>query len=284
MDGAAGRGVASKFAPWLESLRKELLALSHETVHLLEGADVFDDSGADTDDEEDALARRPVANAGEVVDSTRRLAHQIGRLLQLIREELLPRLPADPDALFLSAAAHFVSKDYDGALRQAREALMAEQRCSGAEAARRHYFLALCALKLLIGGKIDLAEARRRAAGGRGPLELRRVEGQRREDLIVVAEAHLLRAVALGSPSFVSPYVDLDTLASLRHPDDLAVSGMLQALPPPPPPVCVQATDHPRCIAAPPWCGRGSSAVAAFRGSGPLLPLALDTIQEHVRA
>jgi hypothetical protein len=215
--------VASKFAPWLESLRKELLALSHETVRLLDGADVLGDSGADTDDEEAALARRAAVGAGEVVDSTRRLGSKVGRLLQLIRDELFPHLPSDPDALFLCAAAHFVSRDYDGALRQARQALMAEQRCAPAEAARRHYFLALCAIKLLTGGSLNRADARRRAAAGGGAPERQPVQGERREDLLAVAEAHLLLAVQLGSPSFVSPYIDLDTLGSLRHPDDLAV-------------------------------------------------------------
>lgn len=58
-------------------------------------------------------------------------------------------MPADPDALFLTSAAHFLSRDYDAALRRAREGLMAEQRCGPAEAARRHYYLAVCAIKIL---------------------------------------------------------------------------------------------------------------------------------------
>jgi len=226
---APGASVVSKFAPWLEELRKELLALSHETVRLMDGEDVFADSSVDTDDDE-AEARPPGRSAGEVVNNMQRLGAKLGGLQLLIRDELLPRLPADPDALFLAAAAHFISRDYDSALRRAREVcvykqrcrsyapgangrlspdprlcrlsqgLMAAQRCSSVEAARRHYFLACCAIKILSGGSLSADAARRHAATGGNAAttpERRPVTGAKREELLAVAETNLATAVSI---------------------------------------------------------------------------------------
>ena len=129
-----------RLAPWLQQLRAELLGLSHEAAKLLEGFDVLADSGADSgsDGESSAAAAQP---AGAAVDAMRRLGSRLGSLLQLMRDELLPAIPSDPDALFLAAAGHFLSRDYDGALSHAQRGLMAAQRGGPHEAARRRRLL-----------------------------------------------------------------------------------------------------------------------------------------------
>lgn len=218
--------LSARLAPWLESLRQQLHELALEAVRTVEGSHVLDsDTGSDDEDTLGGSATSST-NGAEVINTMQRLGSKIGGLLQLIHDDLLPRLPTDPDVLFLAAAGHFISRDFDGALRLARESLMAQQRCSAHEAARRHYFLAVCAIKILNGGSLDLAESRRRAAarpvGGAIP-DRTPVTGEKRDELLALTETHLLRAIDLGGASFTSPYIDLDIIGALRHPNDLAV-------------------------------------------------------------
>ena len=136
-----------KFMPWLEELRSQLRVVTVDVVRVTRHFDIDAESAGDTDDDDEAVGDE--RSPSETFAESQRLGARLGSLVTLLHEQLLPRLPHDPEALFLVAAADFARQDIEGALRHMQRSLLPEQRATRAELSRRHYFVAVLCIRLL---------------------------------------------------------------------------------------------------------------------------------------
>ena len=208
----------TRFEPWLQKMRNEILTLAKDILVASQGPTILAHSDRDTDDDDAALGQ--ALSPSETISQMQRCGAQLATMIKLLHEEVLPRLPQDPEALFLSASALFVSRDVSGALRSLRMSLMSKQRIGSAELSKRHYFLSTCALRLVSEGALQLTPH-----GGERP-SFKPVSDSRRTELIDLAEKHLIEAAHLADPDFISPFVDLDYVAKLKHPSNLAAHAV----------------------------------------------------------
>uniref|UniRef100_A0A7S0L3U4 Aspartyl/asparaginy/proline hydroxylase domain-containing protein n=1 Tax=Coccolithus braarudii TaxID=221442 RepID=A0A7S0L3U4_9EUKA len=202
--------LVQKFEPYLLELRAELRGVAIEAAAVVTGANMLDSGPSDSDsDDADRVAERCVADA---LSESQRIGVRIGSLLKLIKDDLMPRMPTDSEALFLAASAYFISNHFDAALQLLQRSLMAEQRVLETEVARRHYLVALCVIRLL--------DQRTTSAEVRKATGCERLSARRREELLSLMESSLLTAIRLGPAGFFSPYIDIDYYARLRHGDE----------------------------------------------------------------
>ena len=222
-----------KFAPWLKQLEGELLTIALQVIKETTGQRL--DEGAEDEDEDDLVdeqqrelrkQREMGTNAyqGQHMEALRRLGGGLGKLVKLIHEELLPRMPTDPEALFLGAAAAFISRQYEGALNLIQQSLVgtADGHCTPRQLASRHYFCALVAIRIISeadkGHKED----------GYGKIMLVGLAPERLDELLAITERHLQESMRLD-PRLHSAYIDSEMAAQLRFPDDAHARVALHA-------------------------------------------------------
>ena len=214
---------SARFAPWLRHLEGQLLDLGVKVIRDTTGARV--ESGAedvDEDDEdkeagEEAHRQREIgtsAYAAERMEDMQRLGASLGNMLKLVHEELLPRMPTDPEALFLGASADFIARRYDGALQLMQSSLMgtADGHCTPKQLAARHYFVGLIAIRILT--ESDKGEKE----NGAGKMKFA-LPPERINELASIAERGMRESLRLD-PRLSSPYIDCEMLAQVRHPED----------------------------------------------------------------
>ena len=216
----------AKFAPWIQQLEGQLLEVALEVTKTTTGASV--ESGAEDLDEDELVEmseaeRRKQIEMGSAayeaqhLDLMRRLGARLSNLNGLIHNELLPRMPQDPEALFLAAAASFTSRQYDSALTLMQHSMLAAAALPGHVSdktlAARHYFVALIAIKIT-------TEAAAAQVEGCSKIDTdAKMTPERRADLCGIIERGLTEALRLD-PRLQSAYIDAEMLAQIRHPDD----------------------------------------------------------------
>ena len=214
-----------RFAPWLKQLEGQLLDMSLQIVRETTGESL--ESGAEERTEEDddewlEERRRAAQQEGrgekyksEHMEDMRRLGGSLSKLLQLVHQELLPRLPQDPEALFLGAAADFIGRRFESSLRLMQTALMAtsDNHCTPKQRAAREYFLALIAIRIITEADKGYKE------DGVGKMDLIGLPQERFDELCNITEKGLREAMRLD-PRLHSAYIDSEMLAQLKHPDD----------------------------------------------------------------
>jgi hypothetical protein len=197
-----------KFAPWLRQLEGQLLDLGIQVVRettgerLEEGAEDRDD-GDDAIDEIRSEQRREVeVSRSEHMEGMRRLGGSLGKLMQLIHNELVPRLPNDPEALFLAASADFISRRFDTGLRLMQTSMMAtaDGHCTNKQLAARHYFVAILAIRIIT----EADKGQKEDGVGKMVIEL---PTERYDELLGVTERGLREALRLD-PKLHSAYID----------------------------------------------------------------------------
>lgn len=215
-----------KFAPWLEQLELKLLEVGLEIAHSTTGARL--ESGAedlDSGDEaieavrEERMRLQEQLGSASAVEShqmeeLRRLGGSLGKLVELLHRDLLPRMPTDPEALFLAAAADFIARKYDSSLQRMRTSLMATApgHCTPRELAARHYFVAIIAIRIVQGRMTPVREGTAMRADDVASVE-------QLDELLGVIERGLTESLRLD-PRLHSAYVDAEMLAQLRFPED----------------------------------------------------------------
>ena len=185
------------------------------------GAEDMDDDEIATEQEMQIRREREVgasAYQGEHMENLRRLGGGVGKLVQLIHQDLLPRMPSDPEALFLAASADFITRKFASALPLMQTALMAvpEGHLSSADHGARHYFCALIAIRLIT--EADVAE-KGEDATGKMKLDEQKMPPERKAELCGIVERGLTEALRLD-PRLHSAYIDAEMLAQIRYPED----------------------------------------------------------------
>lgn len=148
-----------KFRPWFQQLEAQLLAVGIEVIRSTTGEcvgagaeDVTDEELEELQEEERRKQRSlgPAACEAQRLSEMQQLGHRMGKLVQLLGQDVLPKFPSDPEALFLCAAADFLSRKFETALRAMQQSLAAtpEGHCAPRELAARHYFVALIAIRI----------------------------------------------------------------------------------------------------------------------------------------
>ena len=117
---ASAAKLVAKFGPWLEGLRIELHEIACDSLQLHHGRDPRADSGASSDDQ--AEPKNQSTSPSSSIEEVQRATFKLGQLLKLLLEEILPRLPNHPDALFLAAAASFLAQRFDGSITLLQQA------------------------------------------------------------------------------------------------------------------------------------------------------------------
>ena len=216
-----------KFKPWLKKLEGELLDMALKVIQettgqrVESGAEDMDDDEIATEQEMQIRREREVgasAYQGEHMENLRRLGGGVGKLVQLIHQDLLPRMPSDPEALFLAASADFITRKFASALPLMQTALMAvpEGHLSSADHGARHYFCALIAIRLIT--EADVAE-KGEDATGKMKLDEQKMPPERKAELCGIVERGLTEALRLD-PRLHSAYIDAEMLAQIRYPED----------------------------------------------------------------
>ncbi len=213
-----------KFRPWFRQLEAQLLAVGLDVVRETTGARV--DSGAEdmTEEESEALVEEerrkqrtlgPAAYEARQLEGLQQLGHRMGKLTQLLGNDVLPKFPQDPEALFLCAAADFLSRKFETALRAMQQSLAAtaEGHCTPRELAARQYFVALIATRIA-------TEAQDPQLKGDEAKPLKpTLPERRRVELEGIIERGLGECLRLD-PRLHSAYIDTEMLGALRFPDD----------------------------------------------------------------
>ena len=159
VDGPTILSKTDKFRPWFRQLEAELLAVSLEVVRMTTGESVESDAEDVTEEEREAEieAERqkqrilgPGAFEAEHQTKLQKLGHRMGKLVQLLLQDVLPKFQSDPEVLFLCAAADFTSRKFESSLRAMQTSLAAtpEGHCTPRELAARNYFMALIAIRI----------------------------------------------------------------------------------------------------------------------------------------
>ena len=214
----------ARFAPWLVQLEGELYEVALEVHKRTSGEDLASDADEESEREELELIRRRDRDLGPAAAEARHLAEleAVGRrlasLVQLVHAELLPRMPSDPEALYLASCADFLARKYDSALKLLQTSLLPEQVCTKRQLAARYYYLANIAIKLATEGA-EMEE-------GKPIVPVH--EPKRLAELCDVMERGLTEAMRLD-PKLASPYIDCQMLCQLRHPTDMLAQVKLHA-------------------------------------------------------
>ena len=194
------------------------------------------ESGCESLDEDEIATERELeirkeremgasAYGNRQLEDMRRLGGSLGNLAQLVHHELLPRMPSDPEALFLAACADFISRKFASALSLMQLSMLAvtNGHLSARAHAARHYFVALICFRL-----IAEADVGHKGEDGSGKLDLSQMPEERKAELCGIAERGLNEALRLD-PRLSSAYIDAEMLAQIRHPDDAHVRVALHA-------------------------------------------------------
>jgi aspartyl/asparaginyl beta-hydroxylase (cupin superfamily) len=214
-----------KFAPWLRQLEGQLLNMALQVVRETTGERV--ESGCESADEDEIATERELeirkqremgstAYSNQHMEGMRRLGGSLGKLVELIQLELLPRMPSDPEALFLAASAAFISRKFTEALTLMQTGMMAvpDGHLSAKDHAARHYFVALIALRL-----ISEADTAPKGEDATGKMDLSYMAEERKAELCGIIERGLSEALRLD-PRLHSAYIDAEMLAQIRFPVD----------------------------------------------------------------
>ena len=219
-----------RFAPWIRQLEGQLKEIAIQVARTTTG-DRLESGAEDMDDDEqmediERLKRQQrdmgtSAFEAQHIDEMQRLGAQTGKLVQLIQQDLLPRMPSDPEALFLAASAEFITRKFESALRTMQTAMMAtpDGHLSPRLLAARHYFVALIAIRIITESDVTRRED--------GALNATLPE-KRYAELCGVIERGLSESLRLD-PKLHSAYIDAEMLAQLRHPEDAHARVALHA-------------------------------------------------------
>ena len=219
-----------RFEPWLRELEQQLLDLGVEIVHKTTGDHV--ESDFEDDSLEDEVARLERERLEERkrerelgtssyenmrLEHLRRLGGALNGLAKLISEELLPKMPSDPDALFLAASCDFIARKHDTSLRLMQASLMAthDGHCTPKQLAARHYFQAVIAMRIVNESSAELYSTSEAA-----PTSYDKIPPERFSDLCNLIERALTEALRLDPKGMTSAYIDAEMLAQYRHPLD----------------------------------------------------------------
>ena len=93
-----------KMEPYLHELRTELRTISIEAARLQIEPSLLDPDGSDSSDAENHTKIAAHQNPAYALDSSKRIGARLGSLLKLVKDELLPSMRSDPEALFLAGA------------------------------------------------------------------------------------------------------------------------------------------------------------------------------------
>ena len=150
---------SDKFRPWFRQLEDELLNVGLEVLCTTTGEHV--ESGAEDREDDDIQAEQlvaerrqrdigPASYEAEKMANMQRLGGRLGKLVELMQRDIMPRFPSDPEALFLASSADFISRKWESALRGMQTSMAAthEGHCTSRELAARHYFVACIAMKI----------------------------------------------------------------------------------------------------------------------------------------
>ena len=223
-----------RFLPWLRHLEGQLLDLGIAVAKDTTGEDYASDA-EEVDEEDEAAARQlelrkkrdmgTAAYENAHIESMRRLGGSLGKMMELIHNDLLPRMPSDPEALFLAASADFISRRWESALRLMQTSLMAtaDGHCTPKQLAARQYFCALIAIRIVTESDQGVKESGMNLGQLKVGLAQSRVD-----ELCGVIERGLREALRLD-PKLHSAYIDSEMLAQIRYPKDAHARVALHA-------------------------------------------------------